>query len=346
MVKYQGGFVPLVYLTRGETLESVHFGAAAVVASEGRLMQALGDAHWVAFMRSTAKPFQALPAIEDGVHEMFGFSEREVAIMCASHSGTDEHVSVLRGMQAKIGIDERALQCGVHEPMHKPTARNLIARQEAPSPNRHNCSGKHTGMLAYAKMLNAPLETYLDRQHPVQQRILQTVAEMCALSPDEIALGTDGCSAPNFALPLYHAAYGLARLCDPRDLPPRRQAACRTIVDAMSAHPDMVAGPERFDTALMRVAGDKLIAKGGAEGYQGIGIRPGVLAPDAPGIGIAIKISDGDPKSRARVIVALELLRQLGVLEAHELAQLKAYGPQIEVLNWRKIHIGLGGPLF
>lgn len=346
MTENNYGFVPLVYLTRGDQLESVHFGAAAVVDSHGRLLRSLGDAHLTTFLRSTAKPFQALPFIEAGGHTHFGFSHQEIALMCASHSGTDEHVRVLRGMQAKIGITEAALQCGVHEPMHKPTAQALCLRQEPLTPNRHNCSGKHTGMLAYAKMLGASLDTYLEPAHPVQQKILQTVAEMCVLPAEKIKLGTDGCSAPNFALPLYNAALGLARLCDPHDLPPRRQTACRTIVDAMSTHPDMVAGPDRFDTDLMRIAQGKLIAKGGAEGYQGIGIRAGVLSPDSPGLGIAIKISDGDPKSRARVIVALQLLKELGALTPEELEAAKAYGPEIEVLNWRKIHVGTGGALF
>ncbi len=347
MTRWETHFTPLVYYTRGQQVESVHFGAFAVVTAEGRVLASAGDIrrHPV-FLRSTAKPFQALPFVEAGGPQRFGFTPREIALMCASHSGTDEHVAVLRGMQAKIGVEAAALQCGMHEPMHKETARALWLRGEPLTPLRHNCSGKHTGMLAFARLLEAPLETYLDPAHPVQQKILQTVAEMCACPQEEISLGTDGCSAPNFALPLYHAALGLARLADPRTLPPWRQAACGLIMDAMTAHPDMVAGPERFDTDLMRAAGGKILAKGGAEGYQGLALRPGTLSPDSPGVGIAIKISDGDPKSRARALVAMRLLEQLGALTEAERAQLAAYGPHTEVRNWRKLHVGEGGPLF
>lgn len=347
MTDFQSLFTPLVYLTREQEIESVHFGAFAVVRADGKLLKSAGEVRKKKiFLRSTAKPFQALPFIEAGGAEQFNFSKREIALMCASHSGTDEHVHVLRGMQARIGVGDDALQCGVHPPYHDETAIQLHLRNEPLTPARHNCSGKHTGMLAYARLLGAPLENYLDRAHPVQQHILHTLAEVCSLPVSEVALGTDGCSAPNFAIPLYNAALGLARLSDPRDLPPRRQAACRVIVDAMAAYPYLVAGPKRFDTDLMQIAGDRLIAKGGAEGYQGVAIRPGVLAPDAPGVGIAVKISDGDPKGRARAIVTLALLQQLGVLTADELTALAYWGPETAVRNWRKLVVGKGGPLF
>ncbi len=340
-------FVPLAFYTRGRQVESVHFGAFAVVTAEGRVLASAGEIHRrPIFLRSTAKPFQALPFVEAGGPAHFGFTAREVALMCASHSGTDEHVAVLQQMQARIPITAEDLQCGMHEPMHKATARALWLRQEPLTPLRHNCSGKHTGMLAFARLLDAPRQTYLEPTHPVQQRILQTVAEMCDWPVEKIEMGTDGCSAPNFALPLYNAALGLARLTDPRNLPPQRQEACRFIVDAMTAHPDMVAGPERFDTDLMRATDGRILAKGGAEGYQGLALRPGVLSPAAPGVGIAIKISDGDPKSRARALVAMRILEQLNALSAQELERLASYGPQVEVRNWRQLHVGEGGPLF
>ncbi len=338
-------FVPLVAYTRGKVQESVHFGAFAVVNAQGEVLDAQGEI-WQRpiFMRSTAKPFQALPFVEAGGVQHFALTAREIALMCASHSGTPTHTAVLQAMQARIGITETALQCGVHEPLHKESRRALWLQGQAPSALHHNCSGKHTGMLAFAHLLNAPPETYLDPDHPVQQRILQTVAEMCGLAPQEVHLGTDGCSAPNFALPLYNAAWGLARLADPRALPLQRQEACKVIVDAMTTHPDMVAGPQRFDTDLMTVAAGRVLAKGGAEGYLGLALPAGVVG--AEGVGIAIKISDGDPKSRARALVAMRLLEKLKALDAEALAQLQTYGPRVTVTNWRHLHVGEGAPLF
>jgi L-asparaginase II len=204
-------------------------------------------------------------------------------------------------------------------------------------------------MLAFARMENLPLETYLDPGHPVQQRILEAFAGMCALEGEDVTLGTDGCSAPNFAVPLYHAALAWARLCDPTAgevSSGKRAAACRTITAAMTGSPEMVAGPDRFDTALMLAARGRIVVKGGAEGYQAIGLLPGALGPGSPAAGIAMKIADGDPKSRARPAVALEILRQLGALDPAGLEALAAYGPTLPVYNWRRLLVGFGRPCF
>ncbi len=339
------GYTPLVALTRGETVESVHFGGLAVVDSQGRLLAAVGDPMTVAYLRSTAKPFQAMPLVEDGGLERFGFDEAELALMCASHSGTDEHVAVAQRIQAKVGVTEQDLLCGVHPPYHKPTAEALRARGEEPTPNRHNCSGKHSGMLAQAVLHGWPTDDYIDLQHPVQQRILETFAAMCGLEPKQVAWGVDGCSAPNFAVPLYHAAWAYARLVDPHDLPPQRAEAARKVVQAMMRHPFLVAGPERFDTLLMEAFPGRVVAKGGAEGYQGLGVLPGALGTEHPGVGIAIKIADGDPQGRARSVVALEVLRQLGFWE-HLPERLQRFGPTRPVHNWRRRVVGQAYPTF
>ena len=159
-------------------------------------------------------------------------------------------------------------------------------------------------------------------------------------------LGIDGCSAPNFASPLYNAALGYARLCDPFGLSAERAAACKTITTAMASNPDMVAGPQRFDTRLMEVTGGRIVVKGGAEGYQGLGLLPGALGPDSPGIGIAVKISDGDPSNRARQAVALQLLKNLGAISEAELAQLAEFGPVYNIHNFRKLVVGQARPTF
>lgn len=336
----------ILVLKRADTIESIHYGAFAVVDSNGRLLASYGDPDSVTYLRSSSKPFQALPLVESGGTAYWGFTPKEIAITCASHAGTDDHSQTLIGMQAKIGISQEHLQCGVHPPMDKDTARNLILNGEQPTPNRHNCSGKHTGMLAFAQANNLSLENYLDSKHPLQQRILMTICDMCDLETEQVAMGIDGCSAPNFAMPLRNAALGFARLIDPWELPPQRAAACQIITDAMIAHPDMIAGPGRFDTRLMVAAQGKVISKGGAEGYQAIAIKAGVLGSQSPGVGIAIKISDGDPSSRARCAVALQILIQLGALTSQEAQSLEEFGPNFLIHNWRNILVGQAATTF
>lgn len=345
---------PIYELTRGTTVESIHSGAIAIVDSNGKLLAKYGNPDLVTFLRSSAKPFQALPLLEAGGQDFFGFTPREIALMCASHSGTDSHVAVAESIQIKAGVTESDLLCGVHEPMHEPTANALRERRQAPTPNRHNCSGKHSGMLALVGMMHLDMQLdesldYIDIRHPIQRKILHTFAEMCGLPVEEVQLGVDGCSAPNFAVPLRNAAYGIARLCDPERggvTPVARREACQTITSAMMFNPDMVGGPDTFDTALMEVGKGRWITKGGAEGYLIMGIMPGVLSPDSPGIGIALKIADGDLKSRARHAVALAVLQQLGALSNEELQMLQRFGPVSPVLNWRKIEVGVARTTF
>jgi L-asparaginase II len=246
-----------------------------------------------------------------------------------------------------VGITEADLKCGTHPPIHKETAEAMRQRGEAPTPNRDNCSGKHTGMLAHAKLKGASLEDYLEFDHPVQQSILNAFAEMCGVAPGNVGLGIDGCSAPNFSIPFYNAAWGWARLADPVDLAPGRAAACRKITAAMMAHPDMVAGPGRFDTLLMEATRARIVAKGGAEGYMGMAVMPGRMGAHSPALGIAMKISDGDGRGRARPAVCLEILRQLGALSPDELKALEAFGPTVDILNRRgDLIVGKGAPAF
>jgi L-asparaginase II len=210
-------------------------------------------------------------------------------------------------------------------------------------------------MLAYAKMRGLPLENYLDLDHPIQQEILATFAEMCALSVNEIEPGTDGCSAPNFAVPLANAAFAMARLCDPRGLSESRASACRMITSAMTTHPEMISAYGEFDEQLMRVGAGRIVCKRGAEGYQIIGLLPDVFSPGSPGVGIALKVSDGDAarmsldlvhSARVRPAVTLEILRQLGALSSEQLHALAAFGPLRSVKNHRGIVTGQSRPTF
>jgi L-asparaginase II len=350
---------PIFELTRGSIIESLHYGSLAIVDARARLVAGWGDPNAVTFLRSSAKPFQILPFLEQGGSSYYGISLQEIALMCASHSGTDEQMAVLRSIQARSGVQESDLRCGVHPISHKPTIEAMRQRGEALSPNRNNCSGKHTAMLAFAGMRGLSKADYLDPSHPVQQDILHTFSEMCSLPVEQVIVAVDGCSAPNFAVPLYHAALAYARLCDPSAglvAPQARVQACRTVADAMLSYPEMVGGPDSFDTRLMGVLEKRLVCKGGAEGYLAMGLLPGALHAASPALGIVFKISDGDlaghsrsagdPLGRVRPAVALEILRQLGVLSPADLAELGDYGPSFLLKNWAGITIGHGNPCF
>ena len=333
-------FIPLTEYTRGPIVESMQIGAAAVVDNHNNLVASLGDPKTVAFLRSSSKPFQALPLIESGGPQSFNLTDQEIALMCASHTGTDKHIGVLKTMQPRIGIGPEDLLCGVHDPEDKASAEAMLKRNEKPTPLHQNCSGKHTGMLAYTRLHNLPKEDYINPEHPLQKIILRTVAEMMDMPVQDIVLGTDGCSAPVFAMPLMNAALAFARLCDPAGLPEERAAALRRIARAMPAHPDMVAGPGCFDTVLMETFAGQIVCKRGAEGYQAIGLMPDLLGPDSPALGITLKIADGDLTGRARSLVSLEILRQLGVPFTPDQQEALAGFDARPVQNWRKLEVG------
>jgi L-asparaginase II len=233
-------------------------------------------------------------------------------------------------------------------------------RGEALTANRHNCSGKHTGMLAYMQLLGDSIDPngmeYIDPHHPVQQKILQSISEICDFPVDDIQLGIDGCSAPNFALPLRNTALGFARLCQPDNMAEKKAEVCRLINKAMITYPDMIGGPDNFDTYLMQTAQGRVICKGGAEGFQAFGIMPGAIKPGSAGLGIAFKVSDGDlkghnrppgdPRGHVRPAVTLEILRQLGAFDLQDLEKLAEFGPEFPVENWRKLKVGWASPCF
>ncbi|GAP12566.1 asparaginase [Longilinea arvoryzae] len=339
-------YQPLVEVTRGPIVESIHCGAIAVVDVHGHVVASVGDPEIITYPRSTTKPVQALPFVELGGPQHFGLTERELAILCASHSGTDEHFRVVSGIQAKIGVTESDLLCGVHDPQDEATVEAMRQRHELPTSNRHNCSGKHTGMLAQAVLRGLSKKEYIDPNHPVQQLIIKTFSEMTEIPREDILIGIDGCSAPVFALPLRNMAMAFARLAGPSELSPERAAACRQITHAMMSNPDMVAGPGRFDTIAMGLLEGRMFAKGGAEGYQGIGLLPDALGPGSPALGITFKIADGDQGGRARPVVAIEILRQLGLLSQAQIDEHLAALAARPNTNWRKFIVGEIRPSF
>ncbi len=334
----------LVEVVRGPLVESIHFGALAVVDNEGNLLYSLGDVEKVYYLRSSSKPFQTIPLVEQGGVETFSLSKKELAITCASHQGTDDHVETLIGMHAKIGISIENLLCGIHPAADRATMLAMYKRDEEPNQYRHNCSGKHTGMLAQCKLAGYPLEDYTNVEHPVQKQIIKTFAEMTDVKVEDIVIGIDGCSVPVFGVPLWKAAFGFARLCNPTALPDKRAISCRQITTAMMAHPKMVSGPHgSLDTSLMAVAAGKIVSKGGADGYQGIGIMPGVI--DDKGYGITYKVIDGDANGRARSVIAIVVLEALGALNETEIEALAEHAPR-PMYNAAGLEVGNLRPAF
>lgn len=347
--------LPILERIRGEIVEAVHHGSIAVVDSNGKLIANYGDPYMVAFLRSSGKPFQALPFVEHGGVEHYEYTARELSLSCASHDGARIHLEAVKALQNKVGVVEDNLQCGGHLPSDAEMLREFITQQIFPSHNVNNCSGKHTTMLAYAKMRGLPIENYLSLNHPIQQEILSTLAEMCKMEKDKIDLGVDGCSAPNFAMPLYNAALGMARLCDPHELSRERAVACGKITSAMMTHPEMVSNHGEFDCELMKVGEGKIVTKCGAEGFQIAGLMPGVLGKHSPGVGIAFKVIDGDSSSmneslestsKVRPSVTLEILKQLKALNEKQLSVLAKFGPEKSIKNYAGLLTGRSIPAF
>lgn len=344
---------PIFELTRGEVVEAVHRGSIVVVASDGFLLRSHGDPYTVAFLRSSAKPFQVLPFVENGGVEHYRYTPAELALSCASHETSQMHLDAVCALQQKTGIEEAQLQCGPHLPGDAEKLREVVQRNIVPTPNFNNCSGKHTSMLAFAKMRGYSLEDYLSLAHPIQREILKALAGMCDMPEEKIQTGVDGCSAPNFAMPLFNAALGMARLCDPRDLDAKRATACKKIVAGMATHPEMVSNFGEFDCELMKIAKGKIVTKRGAEGYQIIGVMPGVV--HERGVGVAFKVEDGDKslmgndlktQTRVRPPATLEILRQLGALSEAQMKSLSMFGPEKILKNYAGLVTGKMRPVF
>jgi L-asparaginase II len=320
---------PLVEVWRGPILESRHRGHIAVVDGRGRDIAFLGSPQVVTYLRSASKPQQAVPLVTTGAADCFGFSERELAIACGSHNGDPEHIETVRSMLRKIGLDESSLRCGPHEPYGPEASKQLRERGEKPSPLHNNCSGKHAGMLAVARHIGAPLETYDQPDNPVQVEVARVIAKFADLQAGDIPTGLDGCGVPCFAVSVREMALMFARLTNPpAEWDAETVGTCLRLVQAMQAFPEMVGGrTESQDTALMKATGGRMIAKAGAEGVFTGAILPGERWPD--GVAVALKIEDGDPARRARRPTVIEMLRQLDVLSQENLRELAPYGNSI-----------------
>jgi L-asparaginase II len=321
--------VPLVETFRGGTLECVHFGAVAVCDRQGRVLARAGDPHWVTFTRSTLKALQALPFVRGGGPQRFGFSRENIAMMCASHSGEPMHVAQVDEMLAKAGVTYKALQCGCHVPLFAE-----LGLAPAPAPGsyderHHNCSGKHAGFLAWCVQHGKPVANYLAPAHPLQQAIRRDVAQAVGLAPEDLKAGTDGCSAPNFAMPLSHLARGYARLAGGASDPEFGESFAQ-LADAMTAHPDLVSGTGRNDNAFMAAGRGDWVTKIGADGVQ-------AFASKSRGQAFALKISDGNKVALHSATIAV--LDQLGWLDARQRDELRPWRAEA-IANTRGTQVG------
>jgi len=306
----------LAKVIRGDTVESAHRGHLIVIDGNGETVASIGDPKAVTFFRSAAKPFQAMPCITSGAADEFNFSEEEIALACASHSGEQRHVRIAGLMLERIGLNEAHLHCGSHLPFYEKEAERMLRVGEYATQLHNNCSGKHAAMLAFAKHIEADINTYELLENPVQQKILDAVSQFTETPVNKIPIAVDGCCAPNFALPLQAMATAFLNLIRPESFHQKTQDAAARIVSAMVNHPELIGGSERLDTMLMQTAEGKIISKVGADGVWLCGVLPSAKHPT--GLAIALKIEDGDDK-RARPVVAVEVLRQLGILTTEDL---------------------------
>jgi L-asparaginase II len=305
-----------VLVWRGATVESRHRVQAAVCDLEGRREAETGQPDLVTTFRSAAKPFQVLPLVERGHADRWGWSDEQLAVMSASHTGSSAHLGRVTGILDRMGLGPERLACGYHDPVDPGSLAHLSTHPGDRSALYNNCSGKHAGMLCLALSEGWPIEGYERPEHPVQQLMRQTVAEACAGSVDSVSVSVDGCGVSAFALPLHRMAraYALLASAAPEDGP--RSRALHRIRGAMTAFPRVVGAEGRFSTGLMEATRGRLVVKGGAEGLQCVG-WPGRR------LGLAIKCEDGQARAVAPATVAL--LERLDALEADDLERLATW---------------------
>ncbi len=288
----------LIEVTRGPLVESFHTGSLVVATPDGRQVTALGDVTRPVFPRSAIKALQCLPLIETGAADHFGYGAAEIALACASHTGTPHHAELAAKMLADVGLTEPALGCGAHMPLGSSAQKALIRSGQEPTQLHNNCSGKHAGMLATAAFLGEPIAGYWKPEHPVQKRVHATLCELSGLPLSRDVMGFDGCSLPNWAMSLGATARLFARFVTKAGMGPDRRRAVDRILQSCWAEPELVAGPGRADTVVMRKLPRRIFMKTGAEGVYAGGF------PEL-GLGFALKIDDGTTRASAGAVIAL-----------------------------------------
>jgi L-asparaginase II len=329
----------LVEVTRGDRVESCHYGHIAVSDHLGRPVAGLGNPDIWVCLRSMAKPIQALPVLTTGAAQAFGFGPEELALFSGSLNGQDFQVAVVEEVLNRLGLTAAHLQCGVHAPSHRPTAQALAKAGLTPTTLHNNCAGKHAAMLALCVHHGWPTADYLDPQHPVQQLILRTIAEVTEVPADQITVAIDGCGAPVFYVPLRRIAQAYAKFAAAVQgkLPPEPlNQAMTTLTRACLAHPRLIAGDGRLCTDIMQTLPGRVLAKTGAEGGYALGLIEA-------GLGAAIKVSDGHARGLNPTVI--ETLAQLNLFTLEAGTALAGYHrPAIK--NHRKEVVGQVRPIF
>lgn len=287
---------PLAFATRTGAVESWHLGHLAVVDAAGRRLVTRGDPDAEVYVRSAAKPIQALPLWLTGTAAAFGLAPASLAVAMASHSGEEVHRGAVQALLDAAGVDPELLGCGLHAPYHEPTAEALKRAGRSPDRLHCNCSGKHAGFLAVCRHLGWDLAGYRDPAHPLQAMIRDLLGELAGVPAAAIGHGVDGCGAPVWRLPLVGLARAFARLGDPRGLRPELRAAAEAAGATMAAHPRLVAGEDRLDTDLVAAGAGALIAKIGGEA-----VHAGAWLGGGPGW--AMKVGDGNRRAIGPVLM-------------------------------------------
>lgn len=326
----------VVEITRNGMVESVHEGNVAVVQQNGKLTHYFGDPGQLCYFRSSGKPFIVLSHLMKKIHEAFGITLKELAVMASSHSGGKQHVETLINLANKLGVKEEDINCGVREPYGVNEKFELYRTGRLPSQWHNNCSGKHLGFLAACRVMGWSAENYWDISHPIQQDILSVIAEFSELPKRSIHIGIDGCGVPVFGVPLKNMALAYARLFDAHFSGGKYSEAQELLHRAVAENPDMIAGSGRLDTDLIRYSQGEHFGKMGADGVFCVHCH-------SQRLGIAIKIQDGSV--RAVDPVVMETLSQLGVLQEEMLEKMNHfhYPP---VMTWTGRNTGLINPVF
>ena len=320
----------LVEVWRGALTESRHRGAVAVVDADGAAVLTLGDIAAPVFPRSAVKPLQALPLIESGAADRYGFGDEELALACASHGGEPGHVAVASRMLARAGLDGRALECGAHWPSHPPASQALARSGDVPSALHNNCSGKHAGFVCVACARGVDHHGYVAAGHPVQREVRAAIEALTGVGVSEDQCGIDGCSIPTWGVPLAALAQAFARFGTGRGLGPARTKAAARLRAACAAQPWFVAGTGRFCSEVMQLFGARVLVKTGAEGVF-------CAALPEQGLGVALKCDDGAGRA-AEVMMAALIARYLPLAD-HERTALDRYINPV-LRNWNGIAVG------
>lgn len=308
----------LAEVTRGPVVESRHIGCAVVMDAAGGVVAEWGDSTRLTFPRSSNKILQALPLVESGAADRFAVSPAELSLACASHRGEPAHVAAVIAWLSRLGLTPEALECGSHWPMDEESTLALARSGATPTPAHNNCSGKHTGFLTTALHLGEPLHGYTAYDHPVQQRITETLSAMMEVDLFAQPWGIDGCSIPTIAAPLKNLALAMAKCADPSRLPRPRADAARRLTEAMAREPFYMDGSLGFATRLIQTVGHKIVCKVGAEGVFTAILRD-------RGWGVALKVEDGTARGAEMALAAV--LRALGVLTEADVVALAGVFP-------------------